>query len=390
MNEKSQKEKKEKQTSDLECNSNRKEKQRLPFTSEILSYGIKENLSMSEVMALIIFRSYMTENVNPTCWIGLNSLSVKMRCCRTTAKKAVKSLQNKRLISIGKKRICKGGLENNEYQFTDKLLNTIGQEMPYSKAKNAKMNRAGDTIGQEMPYSRGRRCPMHRAGDALGIGQETPSSKTKKKQEKKQSSNKQKNDDDDDFLSSKTSMRNFDKNQKEKKISGCLHSEIDTRNLKNEDSEKISDVDPETVGAPAPVDFKNHSTLTEISQNRRKENKEDKILNFLERKGQSFADMICVEVEKRIEVVKKEIKNYYGYRLKIIADIMANPEKKENREFYKNFEERKELLERCYLKHYAGEETDKAKIEYPTFPKKQTKFCVNHAEFDKEMHELSI
>jgi hypothetical protein len=140
----------------------------------------------------------MVENKNPSCWAGFGELSKKMRCCRTTAKKAVKSLKGEGLISIGKKEIIKGGLDRNVYKFTDKFY------------------RALNAIGQETTYPWGRRRPRGRAGDALGVGQETPSSKQLKKQDKKQSSSKQRIEDFGEKISEDLPRKKRDKKAEEK------------------------------------------------------------------------------------------------------------------------------------------------------------------------------
>jgi hypothetical protein len=93
---------------------------RLPYTSEILTFSEQRGLNMAETMLLVVLRSCMNEKEKKfTCWPGQTKLAKKMRCSRATVQRAIASLASdkKKIISIGKRPVRKGGLENNVYSF---------------------------------------------------------------------------------------------------------------------------------------------------------------------------------------------------------------------------------------------------------------------------------
>ena len=186
-------------------------KNRLPYTSEILNFGAWQSLSTYEVMTLIVFRSYMSEDKSSVCWASYDTLAKAMRCSRSTAKRAVASLASdeKKIISIGKKRVRKGGLDNNEYRFLD-----------VHRFKEA------PRIGSRRTYARVHTEPIIGSQGTYTIGSQRTSSKQEKKQEKKPSSSKR--TDDDTNFSSKITTRK----------TKLLHSTVKEENPKLDDKIK--------------------------------------------------------------------------------------------------------------------------------------------------------
>ncbi len=109
------------------------------YPSDLLKLGMLLELSSLAVfLSLVLLAAMNFKTGNLTCWKSLNKLAKEMRCHKRSVQRAVKELESKKIIAVGKKRTGKGGLENNTYKFllTDKDITTIRAWRPYAYSQH--------------------------------------------------------------------------------------------------------------------------------------------------------------------------------------------------------------------------------------------------------------
>jgi hypothetical protein len=109
----------------------------LPFNSNIVELGIKENLSTSEVLLLLILRMRMRDK-NLTCWPSQKTLAEEARVSEKWIRVMIKKLENKNIIKVRKRqKKSRYGNNSHEYQFVFpwKICVSTSLDPPKQEAK---------------------------------------------------------------------------------------------------------------------------------------------------------------------------------------------------------------------------------------------------------------